>query len=138
MPGPARRLILSIANYIVYLYNLLWVPFVTVAVETGTFWAEEAILTVVREATAVFYRVLNGVSGMFVSLFIDRAHWKRHRSAWSDGDVSESRLTEDGVVSTFNAIVEREASHSSCTFHMFTRGLFFACAVPAHILSAAF
>ena len=117
MRGPAcvaRRVLLSIVNSIVYLYTLVWVPLVTVVVETGSGLAEEASLTVVRELCQVFVRVVNGVSGLFASLFIDKAHWKRHQSAWSDGDVSESR-TEDGVVSTLNAIVER-ASDSSCTF----------------------
>lgn len=122
MRGPAyvaQRVLLSIVNSIVYLYTLVWVPFVTFLVETGSGLAEQASLTVVRELSQVFVRVVNGVSGMFVSLFIDRAHWKRHESAWSDGDVSES-LAEDGAVSTLNAIVER-ASDNSCasyTRHM--------------------
>jgi hypothetical protein len=111
--GPVRRVSVSIFNSIVYLYTLVWVPVVNVLVETGIGLAEEAIRTVVRELSSVFVRVLNGVSGMFVSLFIDSAHWKRHKSAWSDGEVSESRLTEDSVVSTLNAIVEREVSDSS-------------------------
>lgn len=116
MRSKVRRIIQPIINFTSYFYSTFWVPFITVVVETGIGWAEEAILTVVRELSSVFVRVLNGISGMFVSLFIDRAHWKRHKSAWSDGEVSESRLTEDGVLSTLNAIVEREVSDGSCAF----------------------
>jgi hypothetical protein len=114
MRGPVRRVVLYIISILAYLHRTLWIPVVNVLVETGIGLVEEAILTVVRELSSVFIRVVNGVSGMFVSLFIDRAHWKRHKSAWSDGEVSEHRATEDAVVSTLNAIVEREVSESNC------------------------
>jgi hypothetical protein len=94
----------------VHLYRVIWVPFVNVVVDTGIGWAEEFIKTLLRELTALSYRLLNGISGLFVSLFVDHTSWKRHRRAWSDGDAAEGRLPDDVAVSTLNAIVEREVS----------------------------
>lgn len=87
-----------------WLHRVSFVPVADWWIVSITGPLEELCKGVVRESFAFWYRFVNGVSAVFVSLLLERGYWTSQRTAWR---TDAGARAEWGNESTLNAFVSR-------------------------------